>query len=113
MYRHIEYLKKTRKDLEENLEKYLSDLKSLAEKHGGKAYIFGSYLRGGNIAASDIDILIEIPDNIDRLSVLHEARKVAPNTRIEIDVLNKRDAEIFKELIKDYKEITQNEKYEK
>jgi len=37
MYRHIEYLKKTRKDLEENLEKYLSDLKSLAEKNGGKA----------------------------------------------------------------------------
>jgi hypothetical protein len=45
--------------------------------------------------------------------VLHEARKVAPNTRIEIHVLNKRDAEIFKELIKDYKEITQNGKYEK
>jgi predicted nucleotidyltransferase len=105
MYRHIEYLKRTRKDLEENLEKYLSALKSLAEKNGGKAYIFGSYLRGENIAASDIDILIEIPDNIDRLSVLHEARKVASNTRIEIHVLNKKDAEIFKQLIKEYKEI--------
>jgi prefoldin subunit 5 len=44
MYRHIEYLEKTIKDLEENLEKYLSALKTIAEKNGDKAYIFGSYL---------------------------------------------------------------------
>lgn len=106
MYRHINYLKKTKKDLEENLEKYLSALKKLAENYRGKVYLFGSYLRGENIGASDIDVLIEIPDEIDRLRVLHEARGLVPNRRIEIHVLNEKDAEIFKRLIKDFRELT-------
>lgn len=106
MHRYFEYLKKSKKDLEENIEKYLKTLKTIAEKHNGKAYIFGSYLKGGYTAASDIDILIEIPDNVDRLRVLHEARKHVQNRKIEIHILNKSDAEIFKQLIKIYKEIT-------
>jgi predicted nucleotidyltransferase len=105
MYRYFDYLKESKRDLEENLGKYLEILKSIAEKYGGKAYMFGSYVKGGYIGASDIDILIEIPDNIDRFKVLHEARRLVQNRRVEIHVLNESDAKTFKELIKVYKEI--------
>lgn len=106
MHRYYEYLKRTQKNLAENLEKYLKALRDLAERYGGKAYVFGSYIKGEYIAASDIDVLIEIPDSVDRLQVLHEARRLVPNRRVEIHVLNYSDAEVFKRLIKDYKEIS-------
>uniref|UniRef100_A0A7C1II02 Nucleotidyltransferase domain-containing protein n=1 Tax=Fervidicoccus fontis TaxID=683846 RepID=A0A7C1II02_9CREN len=71
----------------------------------GRLYIFGSYLKGGYIAASDVDVLLEVPDNVDRLQVLHEARRLVKNRRIELHVLNHSDAEEFKKIIKEYKEI--------
>lgn len=100
MYRYIEYMKMTKRDLEENFWNYLKAIRDLAEKYHGEAYIFGSYIRGEGIGASDVDILIEVPDDVDRLKVLHEVRKLVPNRRIEIHVLNKSDAIIFKGLIK-------------
>ncbi len=105
MHKYIEYLRKQKKDLEENLENYLKALKDLAAKYNGKLYVFGSRIKGEAIAASDVDVLIEIPDDVDRLKVLHEAKKLALNTKIEIHVLNKEDAEIFKRTIKNYIEI--------
>lgn len=105
MHKYIDYLRKQKRDLEENLENYLKALKDLAAKYNGKLYIFGSYIKGEAIAASDVDILIEIPDDVDRLKVLHEARKITPNTKVEMHVLNKEDAEIFKKIIKNYVEI--------
>jgi predicted nucleotidyltransferase len=105
MNKYLEYLKMLRDDLEQNLDKYLDAIKCVAQRYGGKAYIFGSYIKGGYIAASDIDILVEMPENIDRLQVLHEIRRLAPNTKIEIHVLNKSDAEEFKKIIKVFKEL--------
>ncbi|MCS7369572.1 MAG: nucleotidyltransferase domain-containing protein [archaeon GBS-70-058] len=105
MYRYLDYLKRSKEDLEENFGKYLEILNGIAKKYGGKAYMFGSYVKGEYISASDIDILIEIPNNIDRFIVLHEARRLVQNRRVEIHVLNESDAKIFKELIKVYKEI--------
>ncbi len=105
MLRYLDYLKILREDLEKNLEKYLEVIKSIAKRYGGKAYIFGSYIKGGYIAASDIDILIEVPNNVDRLQVLHKIRRLVPNTKIEIHVLNKSDAEEFKKIIKVFKEL--------
>ena len=106
MHRYIEYLKKVKKDLEENFEEYLRRLAELSRKYGGKLYLFGSYAKKQHVGASDVDILIEIPDNVDRLSVLHEARKLVPNRKIEIHVLNKSDAEVFKNIIKEYLEVS-------
>jgi len=96
VYKYFDYLKNTKRDLDENIQKYLMALRDLAKKYNGRAYVFGSYIKGENICASDIDVLLEIPDDIDRLSVLHEARKLVSNRRIEIHVLNKSDAEVFK-----------------
>jgi len=96
MLRYFEYLRKSKKDLEENLENYLKALKELATKYNGRLYVFGSYVKGEYIAASDVDVLLEIPDNVDRLNVLHEARKAVQNRRIEIHVLNSSEAEVFK-----------------
>lgn len=62
-------------------------------------------MKGGYIAASDVDVLLEVPDNVDRLQVLHEARRLVKNRRIELHVLNHSDAEEFKKIIKEYKEI--------
>lgn len=105
MSKYVEYLRRRRKDLENNLDGYLRMLKELATDYNGKLYVFGSYIRGEAIALSDIDVLLEIPDNIDRLEVLHKARKLVPNSKIEIHVLNKKDAEEFKKIIKKYVEI--------
>lgn len=102
---YIEYLKRARRDLYENFEEYLKRLIELSRRYGGKAYLFGSYVKRQWIGASDVDVLIEIPDNVDRLNVLHEARKLVPNRRIEIHVLNKSDAETFKQIIKEYREV--------
>jgi hypothetical protein len=38
--------------------------------------------------------------------VLHEARRLVKNRRIELHVLNHSDAEEFKKIIKEYKEIS-------
>ena len=105
MSRYLDYLKKTRRDLEENLEHYIKLLCELAEKYNGRVYVFGSYIRGECIGASDVDILVEIPDNINRLQVLHEARKLVSNRRVEIHVLNSSDAEIFKRIVRYYSEV--------
>jgi len=105
VHRYFEHLRKSKKDLEENIDKYLSALRKLADIYNGRLYIFGSYLKGGYIAASDVDVLLEVPDNVDRLQVLHEARRLVKNRRIELHVLNHSDAEEFKKIIKEYKEI--------
>jgi predicted nucleotidyltransferase len=63
-------------------------------------------LKGEYIAASDVDVLLEVPDSVDRLQVLHEARRLVKNRRIELHVLNHSDAEEFKKIIKEYKEIS-------
>ena len=103
--RYLDLLWRRRRDLEENLEKYLRLLRDLAEKHGGKAYLFGSRLRGDALPSSDVDILIVVPDNVDRLQVLHEARKLVSNTLIQIHVLNEKDAQLFIKIIKNIKPI--------
>ncbi len=105
MYRYLEYLKRYKKDLEENLRNYLRIIKDVASKYGGRAYIFGSYVKSEDIGASDVDILIEVPDEVNRLEVLHEVRKTIQNRKIEIHVLNESDAQYFKKLIKYYREI--------
>jgi len=105
VYRYIEHLRRLRKDLEENLENYLRSLRDLARRYGGRVYVFGSYVRGERIGASDVDVLIEVPDSVNRLEVLHEARKLVPNRRVEIHVLNESDAQLFKKVIKYYREV--------
>ncbi len=92
-------------DYTRNKSIYLAEIKRIAEAHGGKAYLFGSEARGEAIAASDVDILVEIPDQEDRLTVLLELRKSIRNTKLEFHVLNKADTAIFKRLIKYYVEI--------
>jgi len=105
MRRYIEFLRRRRRDLEENLGRYLRELKELAERYGGRAYLFGSLLLGEAIAASDVDVLLEIPDGVDRLAVLREARHRVPNTLVEIHVLNASEAEVFKRLVKKVKQL--------
>lgn len=39
------------------------------------AYLFKSYIRGECIGTSNVDVLIEIRDNVNRLLVLYEIRK--------------------------------------
>jgi len=105
MLRYYRLLKAKIEDLNANLDSYLERLKGLAERYKGGVYIFGSALRGRAIAASDVDVLIEVPDNVDRLEVLHEARRLVPNTKVEIHVLNISDAKEFKKLVKTLKPI--------
>ncbi|MDI9619594.1 MAG: nucleotidyltransferase domain-containing protein [Candidatus Nezhaarchaeota archaeon] len=103
MHQYINYLRNAGRDIEKNLAKYLQVLSELARNHNGKAYLFGSYSKGESIGASDIDVLIEVPDTVDRLQVLHEARRLVPNRRIELHVLNISDAKIFKKMVKEYR----------
>ena len=101
MHRYIEVEVRRRyiRDLQENLHKYLNILKELAQQYGGKAYIFGSRARGNALPSSGVDIPIVIPDNVDRLKVLHEARKKIRNPLIDIHVLNESDAKTFIKLL--------------
>ncbi|MCC6016670.1 MAG: nucleotidyltransferase domain-containing protein [Desulfurococcaceae archaeon] len=105
MHRYLEYLKMLRVDLEKNLEKYLEIIRNAAQRYEGKAYIFGSYVKGDYIAANNVDIPVEVPDDVDRLQVLHEIRRLVLNTEIQIHVLNKTDAEEFKKIIEIFKEL--------
>lgn len=98
-------LGKRRRDLEENLDKYLKLLQDLARKYNGRAYLFGSRIKGEALPSSDVDVLLVIPDNVDRLQVLHKARRLVPNTLIEIHVLNENDVEVFAKLVKELKPI--------
>lgn len=104
-HEYLEHLRRRRRDLEENAGRYLGLLKGLAERYGGRLYVFGSRLRGDALASSDLDVLLEVPDGVDRLEVLHEARRLVPNSMVEIHVLNESDAQLFKRLIRDYREV--------
>jgi predicted nucleotidyltransferase len=105
MHRYLEVLRRYQEDLERNLDRYLKALREVAEKYGGRAYLFGSYLRGERIAASDVDVLLEVPQGADRFEVLHEARRRAPNPKLEIHVLNESEAWLFKRLVKELKAL--------
>ncbi len=105
MHRYIEALRRRREDLDKNLEMYLSRLSALARKYGGRAYIFGSRVRGDALPSSDVDVLIVVPDGVDRLEVLHEARRLVPNTLVDIHVLNEGDAAAFMKMIKELKPL--------
>ncbi len=104
MFESVKLWERKNMDYRRNRSKYLAQIKSIAEAHGGKAYLFGSEARGDAIAASDVDVLIETPSN-DRLRVLLELRGTIRNTRFEFHVLNQGDAEPFKQMIKEYMEI--------
>jgi len=105
VYRYLEARRRYRRDLEENLGRYLEALRSLAESLGGRAYLYGSRVRGDALPSSDVDVLIEVPDNVDRLEVLHRARRLVPNPLVEIHVLNKSDADLFKKLVARLREL--------
>jgi len=105
MYEYYKRLKKINEDFVENREKYFLIIKEIVKKYEGKAYLFGSFLKGSAIAASDIEILIEIPNNVYWADVLNELKSKINNPKFEFHVYNKEEAEIIKKLIKDYKEI--------
>ncbi len=105
MHGYLDLLRRRRLDLERNLDRYLELLKRLAEEYGGRAYLFGSRLSGEALPSSDVDVLIEVPDTVDRLEVLHRARRLVPNTLVEIHVLNESDAREFKRLVKQLKPL--------
>ena len=100
MLGYLELLRERNRDLEARLHEYLAALKDLAEALGGAAYLFGSAARGEAIAASDVDVLIEVPDHADPLQVMLIARRLAPNRKIEIHVLRHSEAETLKRLAK-------------
>jgi len=101
----MKLLEERLRDLRENLGAYLDHIRRVAEEHGGVAYLFGSALKGGWIAASDVDILVEVPDDVDRISVLLKIRKVVKNPKVEVHVLNRRDSEAFKRLIGELRRV--------
>ncbi|GGP19965.1 hypothetical protein GCM10007981_05800 [Thermocladium modestius] len=105
MLESVKLWERKNEDYRRNRSTYLAEIKRIAEAHGGKAYLFGSEAKGEAIAASDVDILVEIPDQEDRLMVLLELRKSIRNTKFEFHILNETDAAIFKRLIKYYVEI--------
>ena len=100
MHRYLDHLRRRRRDLEENLNRYLELLREPAERYGGRAYLFGSRVTGEALPSSDVDVLIVVPDHVDGLRVLHEARRLVPNTLVEIHVLNQSDAKEFMKLVK-------------
>ena len=73
MHRYLDHLRRRRRDLEVNLNRYLELLRDLAERYGGQAYLFGSRVTGEALPSSDVDVLIVVPDHVDGLRVLHEA----------------------------------------
>ncbi len=89
--------------MDRNLEMYLLRLSVLAWRYGGRAYIFGSRVRGDALPSSDV--LIVVPDGVDRLEVLHEARRLVPNTLVDIHVLNVDDAVVFMKMIEELKPL--------
>jgi predicted nucleotidyltransferase len=74
--RYFKILEGVEKGLEENLEKYIEALRGLATRYSERLYIFGSYLKCYYTTASGVDLLIEVPDSVDRPQVLHEARRL-------------------------------------
>ncbi len=101
----MKILEEMNKDFEKNKEKYFRKIREIAEKYNGKAYIFGSYLRGESLAGSDVDVLVVVPENVDRLKVLFELRKEIKNRKFEFHVLNKKEGKLFLKLIGEYMEI--------
>ncbi|MFP3218261.1 MAG: nucleotidyltransferase domain-containing protein [Acidianus sp.] len=105
MFEYYRRLDEINKDYEKNKEKYFKEIAEIVRKYKGKAYIFGSQLKGNAIAASDVDILVEIPCEVYWLEVLTELRMKIRNPKFEFHVHCVKEAEEMKKLIKIYKEI--------
>ena len=95
MHEYLDYLDKRERDFEKNKKRYFKKISEIAEKHGGKAYIFGSYVKGESLPGSDIDILVIIPKEANRIKVLNELRMEIPNTKFEFHVLHEEEGKYF------------------
>ncbi len=93
------------KDFLAKKHEYLSKIKKITEKYNAKAYIFGSYAKGKALAGSDVDVLVILPPEVDRLKVLNELSREIKNRKFEFHVLNKKEGEYFLKIIGEYMEI--------
>ncbi|BDB98041.1 nucleotidyltransferase domain-containing protein [Saccharolobus caldissimus] len=98
-------LREINEDFKKNKDKYFKIISEIAKKYKGKAYLFGSQIKGTAIASSDVDVLIEIPCNVYWLTVLSELMREIRNPKFEFHIHCGKEAEELKKLIKDYIEL--------
>lgn len=105
MSEYIGIIEEMDRDFHARKHEYLSKIKKIAEKYNARAYIFGSHARGKALAGSDVDVLIILPPEVDRLKVLNELSRELKNRKFEFHVLNKKEGEYFLKIIGEYVEI--------
>jgi len=105
MREYYKRLERINADFAENREMYFSIIREIAEKYGGRAYLFGSQLKGNAIAASDVDVLVVIPNEVHWLDVLVELKEKVRNPKFQFHVRNVKEAEVIMWLIGQSREL--------
>lgn len=93
------------RDFEMNKEVYFERIRETVKKFNGKAFLFGSYLKGEAIASSDVDVLIVVPSGVKRIEVLKELTTKISNPRFEFHVIHEDEAELYYKFFKPFREL--------
>ncbi|WP_291998944.1 nucleotidyltransferase domain-containing protein [Caldivirga sp.] len=105
MFRYYRELGRVNEDFRRNKLRYFKKIIEIAEEYNGKAYLFGSQLRGSATAASDVDILVEVPCGVNWLEVLARLRREVGNPKFEFHVRCGEEAKLMKRMIKEYEDL--------
>jgi len=105
MHEYLDYLEKREKDFQMRKKEYFEEIAQIAKRFGGKAYVFGSYIKGESLPGSDVDVLVIVPNNVDRLQVLYELREKIRNRKLEFHVLNEDEGILFLSMLDKYIEL--------
>ena len=92
-------------DFKKNRERYFSLIRQISKENNGKAYVFGSYVKGGWKGGSDVDILIVIPDRAERREILKEISEKIRNPIFEFHVIHQKEEKFYLKMIKDFKPL--------
>ena len=92
-------------DFRRNKERYFSMIRQISKENNGKAYVFGSYVKGGWKGGSDVDILIVIPDDANRIAILNEISEKIRNPIFEFHVIHEKEEKFYLRMIKDFKPL--------
>jgi poly(A) polymerase Pap1 len=89
---------KKSEDLIRNAKKYIKLSKKIGEKYGRRVFTSGSFGTKKFSLASDLDIVIVIPDEKLREKILIEIRKKIKNPKVNFHIITKDFLHLYKKI---------------
>jgi predicted nucleotidyltransferase len=85
---HAEPVGVTQSDLARTVQERRDEIRAIVASHGGSdVRVFGSFVRGHFRAGSDLDLLVDVPDNTSLFTLARIAKEVGAIIGVPVDVV--------------------------